>query len=144
MTRAGECRQFKFLEMSHRITLDGLSRGRLARFSRRTEIDWLLISIKTADRAPRLKASMPNAPVPANRSSTVAPGTWKAIILNIASLVRSAVGLNLVPLTDRSLRPLSFPPMILNYISSAVCYSTRFAPLRLLGLKAGPFARRGL
>jgi hypothetical protein len=32
------------------------------------------------------------------------------------------VGLVLVPLTDRSLRPLCFPPIIRNFISSAVCY----------------------
>jgi len=116
-----ECRQFKFLLRSQHMTRAGLSRGSSARFSRRTAIDWLLLSIKTADSAPRLRASMPKAPVPANRSSTVEPRTWKAIILKIASRVLSAVGLVLVPLTDRSLRPLSSPPIIRNLISSAVC-----------------------
>ena len=112
-----ERRQLKFLVRSHRMTLIGLSGERTARFSRRTDSDWLLISIKTADWAPRLKASRPMAPVPANRSSTRALRTWDAIILKIASRVRSDVGLVLVPRTGRSFLPLNFPPIIRNTVS---------------------------
>jgi len=99
------------------MTLLGLSRERSARFSPRTDRDWRLMSIKTADWAPRLKASRPRAPVPANRSNTRASRTSNAIILKIASRVRPEVGLVLVPRTVRSFLPLNFPPIIRNTVS---------------------------
>ncbi len=48
-------------------------------------------STNTALSAPRDSASMPSAPVPANRSSTLAPSTLPSIA-NTASLTRSEVG----------------------------------------------------
>ena len=48
-------------------------------------------STNTHDRAPRQSASMPSAPVPANRSSTASPSSGPRIE-NSASRTRSAVG----------------------------------------------------
>ena len=52
------------------------------------------LSTATSSRAPRLSASMPNAPVPANRSSTRASSSTphESRCEKIASLVRSVVG----------------------------------------------------
>ena len=57
-------------------------------------------SIKTADRAPRLNASIPSAPVPANKSRMAIPSSAKRLvmILKIASRTWSAVGRTLWPL----------------------------------------------
>lgn len=54
-------------------------------------------STRTAEEAPRDRASKASAPVPANRSSTRAPPALSPSISNIASLTRSAVGLTARP-----------------------------------------------
>ena len=75
---------------------------------------WLL-SMNTTNWAPRLKASSPNAPVPANRSRTVACVTRLPRILNRASLALSEVGRMLFSCSGglNNLRPFAMPPIIL-------------------------------
>ena len=53
---------------------------------------FLLFSTNTAFFAPRLTASRPMPPLPANRSRNTAPGTSICKILNKVSLIRSVVG----------------------------------------------------
>ena len=77
----------------------------------------LEMSMNTADLAPRLKASMAKAPVPAKRSSTQAFSTSKVRILNIDSRIRSEVGLVFVPLIDRIFLPFKFPLITLKRLS---------------------------
>ena len=75
---------------------------------------WLL-SINTTNWAPRLKASSPNAPVPAKRSRTVACVTRLPRILNRASRALSEVGRMLFSCSGgvNNLRPFAMPPIIL-------------------------------
>ena len=54
-------------------------------------------STSTAEAAPRDTASIPSAPVPANRSRTLAPSTRSPSTPNSASLTRSLVGLRVPP-----------------------------------------------
>ena len=49
-------------------------------------------SMKTAREAPRLSASSPTAPVPANRSTAIRPGIKSPTMLKIDSRTRSLVG----------------------------------------------------
>jgi len=72
-----------------------------------------LLSTKMADLAFRLRASIPRAPVPANRSSTLAPSVRREMILNMDSLTLSDVGLVAIPVGAASFLPLHFPLMIL-------------------------------
>ena len=76
-------------------------------------------STATSSRAPRLSASMPNAPVPANRSSTRASSRTphESRCENIASLVRSVVGLvpgfgvvNAMPLNRPEITRITIEP----------------------------------
>src|SRR5215207_1500679 len=67
-------------------------------------------STSTAEAAPRETASIPNAPVPANRSRTLAPSTRSPRTPNSASLTRSLVGLVSLPGTARNRRPPRRPP----------------------------------
>jgi hypothetical protein len=71
-------------------------------------------STSTADPAPRDMASIPSAPVPANRSSTRAPSTRSPSIPNSPSLTRSLLGRVPAPGTVRSLRPPRRPPTTRN------------------------------
>src|SRR4030067_89772 len=66
-------------------------------------------STRTAEKAPRERASRPSAPVPANRSSTLAPSVLLPRMLKTASRTRSAVGRTDCPLGERSSRPRHFP-----------------------------------
>ena len=71
------------------------------------------LSMKSAEPAPRLSASIPKAPVPAYRSSTSAESTAPGpIIENTAALTRSAVGLRPALLDALRRRPRSEPPVI--------------------------------
>lgn len=85
-------------------------------FFLRIETAALSFSINVPVYAPRLNASIPNAPVPAKRSRTIAPRTRSDKILKIASLNRSPVGRIFFPGIDWSLRPLCVPLMILKGI----------------------------
>ena len=76
-------------------------------------------STATSSRAPRLNASTPNAPVPANRSSTRASSSTphESRCEKIASLVRSVVGLvpgfgvvNAMPLNRPEITRISSQP----------------------------------
>jgi hypothetical protein len=70
--------------------------------------------MKTPLAAPRLSASNPSAPVPANISNTDAPSRpLKASTLNKLSLVLSNVGLVSLPLGDFNTLPLALPDIIL-------------------------------
>src|SRR5215211_7369542 len=73
-------------------------------------------SEKRTNEAPRLKASMPTAPVPANTSHQFESTTSPAIILNNDSFTRSVMGRVVSPATDLSLRPLALPAMTLRLI----------------------------
>src|SRR5438874_1292647 len=69
-------------------------------------------STNTADRAPRDRASMPSAPVPAYRSRTAASATAGPRLENSPSLARSDMGR--VPAgTGASLTPFAEPAMTL-------------------------------
>jgi len=71
------------------------------------------LSHKTAFFAPLLKHSNPIAPLPANKSSTVASSISFCIILNIDSFTLSNVGLVFVPSRVYNFVPLAFPLIIL-------------------------------
>src|SRR5690242_17130049 len=73
-------------------------------------------SEKRTEAAPRLKASMPTAPVPANRSHQFESSRSPAMILNSASLTRSVMGRVVSPGTDFNFLPLAFPAMTRNVI----------------------------
>src|SRR5690606_13593260 len=66
---------------------------------------------RTADPAPRDSASSPSAPLPANRSSTRAPGTAATSQLNSVSRTRSDVGRNPSISATGNLVPRQRPPM---------------------------------
>src|SRR3990172_5708080 len=82
-------------------------------------------SLKRARDAPRLSASMPTAPVPANRSHQVEPATSPARILKSASLARSVIGRVVSPGTDFNLRPRAEPEMTLRLTSPPTPYHPR-------------------
>ena len=65
-------------------------------------------STNVAARAPRDNASMPSAPLPAYRSSTLSPSTSPSMENN-ASRTRAAVGRVSIPRGASSLCPLSVP-----------------------------------
>src|SRR5215217_1415957 len=75
-----------------------------------------LESEKRTNDAPRLKASIPTAPVPANRSHQFDSKRSPAMMLNSASLTRSVMGRVVSPGTDLSFLPLAVPAMTLNVI----------------------------
>src|SRR3954464_1856182 len=75
-----------------------------ARRSHSTKVTW---------EAPRLNASIPTAPVPANPSRTRLPSMRGASTLNNVSRSRSDVGRSPSHVGDCSRRPLSVPPTIL-------------------------------
>src|SRR3990170_3083961 len=68
-----------------------------------------LLSMKREKPAPRLRASMPTAPVPAKRSRKAAPARLGRMILKSDSLARSVMGRVLSPGTERSRRPRAEP-----------------------------------
>ena len=70
-------------------------------------------SMKSAQAAPRLRASIPRLPVPAKRSRTFSPGRSWPRRSKIASRTRSDVGRISSPLNDARRRPLNRPPVIL-------------------------------
>ena len=69
-------------------------------------------STKMQPAAPRLSASIPNAPLPAKRSNTCEPTIQGCRILNNASRARSLVGRAALPLGSCNCRPLSEPDII--------------------------------
>ena len=71
------------------------------------------LSHKTAFSAPRLKNSKPIAPLPANKSNTLAPSISFRIILNIDSFTLSYVGLVFSPSNVNSFVPLAIALIIL-------------------------------
>src|SRR4030095_1636117 len=74
------------------------------------------ISVNRTNAAPRLKASIPTAPVPANRSHQFESITSPARILKSDSLARSVMGRVVSPGTDFNLRPLALPAITLRLI----------------------------
>jgi hypothetical protein len=70
-------------------------------------------SMKVACAAPRLRASMPTAPEPAQMSRNRLPLTQGARMLKSVSRNRSEVGLTFSPPAVRNLLPLCFPPITL-------------------------------
>ncbi len=129
--------QVKFLVASHLITFVLSPRLHDLMFSLIANTALLEMSINTANLAPRLKASIARAPVPAKRSNMQAFSTSKARILNIDSRIRSEVGLVFVPLIDRIFLPFKFPLIILKYLSLRKLYY-RFSS-RLVDLKGRGF-----
>ena len=89
------------------------ARPQASRFLRITATDAPSESTKTASKAPRLRASMPMAPVPAKRSSAFLQGKRPCMMSKTASLTLSDVGRVESPLTGASLRPLHTPAMTL-------------------------------
>src|ERR1700691_441615 len=67
--------------------------------------------MNTTPEAPRLSASIPTAPVPANVSTNRAPSTDSPRISNNVSRSRSLVGRSASPFSVRSVRRRYFPPM---------------------------------
>lgn len=111
--RAGnDRRQFKFFTMFHLIT-DTCSVRPQDSIFRRTSANALgSLSMKHAVWAPRLRASIPRAPVPAKRSRTTAPWTRLERIEKRDSLRRSEVGRIPVPLNGASFLPFRLPAMM--------------------------------
>ena len=88
-------------------------------FSRCKALESALSSTSRHQRAPWLIASIPRAPVPANRSSTAAPSSVKSILkslcrsmLKMAWRVRSEVGRTLISSGVTSRRPPNVPLVI--------------------------------
>ena len=106
-------RIFKFFNMFHLIVRVLFSSEQLFIFFFKVSKAAGLSSANTTDSAPRLNASIPMAPVPANKSRIVAFRTRSSRILKIDSRTRSAVGLVRIPGTVRSFFPFSSPPIIL-------------------------------
>ena len=71
-------------------------------------------STKTACAQPRLSASMPTLPVPANRSRNRAPGIRGARMANRLSLARSVIGRVADVRGGRRILPLALPAMTLS------------------------------
>ena len=78
----------------------------------------LELSHKTTFCAPLLKNSNPIAPLPANKSKTIASSILFCIILKTDSFTLSSVGLVLVPSNVNNFVPLALPLIILIAIFS--------------------------
>src|SRR5271165_1608964 len=87
-----------------------------------------LRSTKVPPAAPRLKASRPYAPLPANRSANRAPTTRPPRLENTAWRIPSVAGLTASPLGTESSIPRARPPVM------------RIAPLPRRGLAAGIYS----
>src|SRR5215470_737699 len=94
---------------SRSITSNPSSISRLCKFLRMVLAAALEDSTKVALRAPRLIASIPTAPLPANRSSQTESGTLGATTLKSVSRRRSEVGRVDVPGGASNLRLRNFP-----------------------------------
>src|SRR5690606_15660514 len=94
------------------------------------------LSMNTADAAPRLSASMPTLPVPANRSRNAESRTPVPRMLNNASLTRSITGRVESPGTSFNRRPLAVPPMTRSGTRSAPRFDD-FAGGANVGLRRG-------
>src|SRR5690625_2403162 len=90
-------------------------------FSRKTLAALRSFSTKTARAAPRLRASIPRAPDPANKSRTVPSGIRSPSMLNKASFTISPVGRVVVPGTEFNRIPRREPPTIRIRSHSAPC-----------------------
>ncbi len=77
---------------SRRTTVARSSRRVRTRFDRTAAAAAAERSTKTASSAPRDSASIPSAPVPANRSRTIEPGTSAAMLENRPSRAMSETG----------------------------------------------------
>jgi len=82
--------------------------------------DGLLFSMKTTRLAPRLRASIPSAPVPAKRSKTCCPWIRSCRMSKMASFTRSEVGRRLRPFAEKSLLPFNFPLITRNTFHSSM------------------------
>lgn len=92
-----------------RTSVKLLSMPSVLRFS---EMEWSVLgffSTKVTLAAPRLKASMPMAPVPAKRSKKEASWMKGVMISKTALRTRPVVGRVVFPLRDFKRRPLYFP-----------------------------------
>lgn len=112
--RSGLWRQSRLRSIFHEIIRPRSSRRHARRFFPSNETAAGAMSTKVALSAPLLRASIPKAPLPANRSRTIAPGTRSDRMLKMASLVRSEVGRIPLPSKGCSLFPFRVPLMILN------------------------------
>jgi len=74
------------------------------------------ISLNTTSDAPRLCASRPYAPVPANKSRTLDCFTSLAMTLKTFSRTRSVVGRVIIPLRDEGVAPLGDGVGIINFL----------------------------
>src|SRR5262249_1574033 len=102
-------------------SLKCLSRSPISRKSRSTNV---------ADDAPRLIASRPTTPVPANTSKIGRPGTASPRMLNSASRVRCGVGRRLVSTRQVNIRPRSDPATM------RICVRISSIPSRSVGVSA--------
>src|SRR5574341_615600 len=109
---SSEARRFRYAKASSRRTSARSASRVIARFSWMVLIASRLFSMNTQKSAPRLRASIPTPPVPANRSSHHRP-RMRAVPtrLNTFSLIRSRIGRVASPGTDLSLRPFAVPDM---------------------------------
>ena len=73
------------------------------------DVTFLALSTKIACLAPRLSASMPICPLPANRSRKTLPSVWNWMMEKTASLILSAVGLTSSPSRVSSRLPRAEP-----------------------------------
>ena len=105
---------------------------RLVEIRRPASMDW---STKRTNAAPRLRASTPMAPVPANRSRQVLFVVRGPRILNSASRTRSQVGrmISTPALGAANRRPRALPPVMRTDEWSRACVSRLQRSLFLLG-----------
>ena len=87
-----------------------------------------VFSTKTADFAPRLKASIPIPPLPLNRSRKRQSGISGCRILKSVSFIRSVVGRVSIPGTVLRARRLAFPAITL--ISDLISNPGHHVPVR--------------
>src|SRR6185437_5474832 len=96
-----------------RTTVTSWAMANDARLSRMTAIAAAFRSIRMTRFAPRLKASIPTAPLPAYASRNTVPGIRGASVLNNASRSRSGVGRTSMPGTLFSFRLRNRPAITL-------------------------------
>ncbi len=75
---------------------------------------------------PRLKASIPTLPVPANISNILALLMSEPIILNKASLTRSVIGRVMLASTCLRRTPRAFPDITLILLKLPICSTQPF------------------
>ena len=83
----------------------------------------MLTSTNVADDAPLDKHSIPNEPVPANKSNTLLSIIYGFIILNKDSLTLSVVGLTSSFFGVSNFSPLTYPDITLNKLHLFVYFN---------------------